>query len=155
SEGRMTGTTTTSDVASLRGDRHPGLDPGAPIFVWGIWALMVSAALTYIAWYGSDVPYWDEWILVPALTGRQPLTLEFLWAQHNEHRIPLPKLLLVTFARLSHHNFRTGMVANVIILGLTAAAMIRAARKLRGRTSFSDAFFPMAMLHWGHYDNFV
>src|SRR5260370_24327343 len=47
------------------------------------------------------------------------------------------------------------MVFNVFTLGLVAAAMILPARRLRGRTSYSDALFPLALLSLGQYNNLL
>ena len=41
------------------------------------------------------------------------------------------------------------MYLNVLGLGALAIAMIRIAERLRGRMSYSDAFFPLALLHLG------
>ncbi len=126
----------------------------ARIFVWAIWGLLVSAAFSFVARNGSSVPYWDEWSLVPAVAGQQPLTFEFLWAQHNEHRIPLPKLILVGLTRLCRADFRAGLLAIVAAQSALAAVLILAVTKLRGRTIYADAFFPLALLHMGHHANF-
>jgi hypothetical protein len=129
-------------------------EPGARLFVWAFWAVLLSAAFSFVVRNGSSVPYWDEWVLVPALTGHQPLTLEYLWAQHNEHRIPVPRLILVGLARLFHVDLRAGLILNVLVQGLVAAALVLAARKLRGRTIYADAFIPLALLNLGHHANF-
>jgi hypothetical protein len=55
--------------------------------VWGIWAVMTIAALAFVWRFGNDVPFWDEWNMVNALTGAQPITIKWLWALHNGHRI--------------------------------------------------------------------
>ena len=138
------------------GTATPGADtPGARPFVWAIWAVMTALALRFVALYGVDVPFWDGWSYVGYWTGQIPLSLEFLWAFHNEHRIPLPKLLLVGLAHLTHCDFRSGMVFSVVALSALSAALIRAVRRLRGGATFyTDAFFPLLLLHWGHYQTF-
>lgn len=123
---------------------------GAAGFVWASWALAVSAALGLVLVFGSNVPYWDDWDMVPVLTGEQPVTLSYLWSQHNEHRLLLPRLALLGLLRLTGWDFRSGMVANVLLLGLLALGMIATARRVRGRMIYGDAFFPVVLLHWGH-----
>jgi hypothetical protein len=126
---------------------HLGPDRYAPVFVWGIWALTLAAALTFVATYSSNVPFWsDEWIYVPVLTGNEPATPAWLWAWHNEHRIPLPKLIWWAAFRLTH-DFRAVPVFSVLALGALSFVMIRAARSLRGCTSYADAFFPFVLLN--------
>src|SRR6516162_8487433 len=69
-------------------------DRGAPIFVWTVWGAMVLVTLTFVRTYGTNVPQSDEWCIVPYLTGAKTIDGAWLWDQHNEHRIPLPKLIL-------------------------------------------------------------
>ena len=128
---------------------------GAPLFVWGVWAIMVLAALSFVVKYGSNLPMGDEWIYVPYMTGEEPVTAELLWAQHNEHRIPLPKILSLVLHRLTHCDYRAGMVLNVIALGALAFAMIRVTTKLRGSMSYTDAFLPLVLLQLGQTDNLL
>ena len=52
--------------------------------------------------------------------GREPV-LPWLWAQHNEHRLPLPRAVFLTMFRVTH-DFRTGMNLQVAML----SALIRA-----------------------------
>ena len=128
---------------------------GAGLFVWGTWALLLAGVLVYIRVFSTNVPYYDEYSMVGPLTGDQPLTLSYLWSQHNEHRIPLPRLLYLGVTRLAHGDFRAGMYANALLLAFLAAGMIRAARRLRGGTTYADAFFPLALLHIGHADSLL
>jgi hypothetical protein len=113
------------------------------------WLVMISAAVVLVVRYGVDVPLWDDFALVPVLTGEKPLTVGWLWAQHNESRIALSKLVLLGAYRLSGFDFRAGMFLNVVALGVLAYSLIRVARELRGASSYSDAFFPIVLLNWG------
>ncbi|MEJ7636691.1 MAG: hypothetical protein WKF75_01575 [Singulisphaera sp.] len=103
----------------------------------------------------ANVPFWDDWNLVPLLTGHRRISAAWLWELHNEHRIPLPKLALLASYKLSGNDFRSGMFFNVLALGVLAAVMILAARGLRGRVSCTDAFFPVILLHVGQYENYL
>jgi len=126
----------------------------ASVFVWSGWALMFLAAMAFVAVYGRNAPFWDDWeILVPALAGKQPITAAWLWGTYHEHRLPLPKLILLGLAKLTDCDFRAGMFFNACALGLLAGVMILAAKKLRGWTSYTDAVFPLILLHWGHWAN--
>ncbi len=126
-----------------------------PIVVWGTLAVMLAIALACIARYGRNVPLAEDWLLVPPLTGHEPNLASWLWAQNNEHRLPLPRLILLALLSLTH-DFRAGMVLNALSLGALAGAMILTARYLRdGETRWSDAFFPLALLHLGDWENLV
>jgi hypothetical protein len=135
-------------------DRKPPGSAGnaAAFFVWCVWALMLSAALAGVGTFCSRVPFWDDWTLVPAVTGDRAISLSWLWEQHNEHRVPLPKLLLVELYRLTGYDFRAGVFVNVLALAGLAALLIRTTQLVRGRPEFSDAFFPLVLLHWGQYE---
>lgn len=125
------------------------------MFVWGTWAAMVLIALACIARYGRNIPLAEDWLMVPPMTGHEPNLASWLWAQNNEHRSPLPRLVLLGVLALTH-DFRAGMVLNVVSLAALAAGMILTARYLRdGETRASDAFFPIALLHLGDWENLV
>ncbi|HEY2895949.1 MAG TPA: hypothetical protein VGJ12_02345, partial [Gemmatimonadaceae bacterium] len=127
----------------------------APAFVWAVWALMTLVALACIVRYGRNIPLAEDWLMVPPMTGHEPHLASWLWAQNNEHRLPLPRLILLGVLSATH-DFRAGMVLNVLSLAALAAAMILTARWLRnGVTRASDAFFPLALLHLGDWENLV
>jgi hypothetical protein len=150
-----------SDVDSSNSEAGPGGSAPARteavkrVFVYVAWSVMMLGALFFVYTYSTNVPYQDYWELVPVITGNQAVTLSWLWEAHNEHRIPLPKLILLALHWLTKDDFRAGMVANVILLGAIALGMIQAARSARGRTSYADAFFPVVLLHPGHCENLL
>jgi hypothetical protein len=43
----------------------------AALFVWGVWLLMLLAALGFVWRYGSNVPYLDDWDIVPRVEERE------------------------------------------------------------------------------------
>jgi hypothetical protein len=129
---------------------------GAVVFVWSVWALMLLVVLTCIIVYSQNIPLAEDWLLVPPLTGHEPNMTTWLWAQNNEHRIPFPKLLLLLLLKLTGGDFRVGMFFNALGLGALALAMMLVARHIRGgRTIYADAFFPIALLHIGNWENLV
>lgn len=68
--------------------------------------MIACAALT--ARYGYDVPYWDQWWLVPVVAKAfgGDLALADLWLAVNEHRVFFPNLLTVALARLTRWDLR-------------------------------------------------
>jgi hypothetical protein len=109
---------------------------------------MFGAALWFTWFYGSKYPYFDDFGLVLWLSGEFPVTPQWLWEQYNDHRIPLPRLLWVLLYRLFGGDFRAGMVFNVLLIGALTFAWLRAAKRIRGRPSYGDAFFPVLLLAW-------
>src|SRR5262249_21550422 len=83
------------------------------------------------------------------------LTVASMWEPYREHRIPLAKLVYVSGLKLTAGSYRTGMVLNVLIMSTMALALLLTARTLRGRTSYADAFFPLALLNWGYVANIL
>lgn len=128
---------------------------GASWFVWVAWALLLLLDLVFVGKYASKLPYRDDWDLVPVLTGAVPMSARYLWDQANEHRAPLSKLVLVILGKLSACDFRMGMFCNVLLLGGLTGAMIMAAKRIRGWTSYADAFFPLLILSLGQWECFL
>lgn len=126
----------------------------APAAVWGALAVMTLVVLGHIARYSVNVPLSEDWNMVPALTGDEPDLWAWVWSQNNEHRLPVARLIYLGLLHLTR-DFRSGMVIDVLLLAALAAGLIGLARRLRGRTAVVDAFFPVALLHLGHWENLL
>jgi hypothetical protein len=124
-----------------------------PLALLAVWALFTFAALAFVAGIGTNAPYADEWDFVPGLFNEEPLG-PWLVRQHNEHRLPLPRLVWYGLFQITH-DFRTGMYFQVVVLSAMALALMRFAARLRGAPHVADAFFPVSLLHIGHWENFV
>ncbi len=145
--------TAVKSSPSAHAPEHSAWETAA--FVWGIWGFLLAVALVFVFQYAENAPFIDDWAVVPYITGARPVTLGYLWEQHNEHRIPLPKLLLVVLSLFSEGYFRVGPYVNVLLLAGLALGMLRVVRRLRGRLSYTDAFFPLVVLSIGHYENLL
>lgn len=130
-------------------------EPGAGVFTLGLWTVLFAAALAFVVAYGPSFPRWDDFAMIPVLTGSQRVDLGWLWSQHNEHRIPLPRLVLLGLLRLSGWDFRAGMVFNVTALAALALLSAVVARRRRGAWRATDAFFPLVLLNLGHHANLL
>ncbi len=74
--------------------------------------------------FAVDVPFLDQWELVPLLDKwyRGSLSFRDLWAQHNEHRILFPRMIMLTLAWVSHWNTYLELETNVVFaVGIFAA----------------------------------
>ncbi|MBL8863798.1 MAG: glycosyltransferase [Planctomycetes bacterium] len=125
-----------------------------PLLVWGTWLGLVTGAVVFIATYGSQIPFLDDLEILRLWMPTPERSLHGLWALHNEHRIPIPRLIQAGLLELTW-DIRSGMYAQVVIHGAVSAAMILVARRLRGRTSWTDAFFPLIWLHIGNSNNLL
>ncbi|HEX6835612.1 MAG TPA: hypothetical protein VF334_03515, partial [Polyangia bacterium] len=89
--------------------------------------LLFAALAAYtVARSALRFPFADDFDLA---VGQWPPSAAWLWAQHNEHRLPLPKLLVAWCAR--HGDFRVGPWLSLALL--TAACAWLVARLGRDR----------------------
>jgi hypothetical protein len=118
-------------------------------FVWGAWAALALAGVWFVYTFGSEVPWADDWPFhVSQVSGAQAVTGRWLLLdRYGEYPTPSSKLLLVALCRLV--GFHGELYVNVVALAVLAAALVLAARRLRGTTRYADAFFPLALLHFG------
>jgi hypothetical protein len=120
-----------------------------------IWLAMTLAGLWLVSRYGLKMPVADEWAWLGQVTGDQPVTWSWLWSQHHEHRMVLPRLIYLGLGKLSGFDFRTGAYFNIVVLSGLSLLIMSVARSRRGAPSWCDAVFPLALLQWGSYVNLV
>lgn len=125
------------------------------LVVSACWAVMTLQAFVYVGKYGSNVPYWDDWLLVPGLVESGWPSWYWFWEQDNEHRMPLVRLALLGLIRLSGFDFRVPMFCSVVVLAVLAFSALRAAARLRGEPAMTDVVFPLLLLHAGHGENLL
>jgi hypothetical protein len=122
-------------------------DRAALILCWSVWGALTVALFLYIRQYSRNVPYMDDFWMVPVMTGTEPVTLQWAWAQHNEHRTLISRLIMVGLTRYIANDFRMARYANVALLSIMAAAMLLLARKLRGSARATDVVLPLSILN--------
>jgi hypothetical protein len=130
-------------------------EPGASIFVWGGWALITVLTVIFVVLYGPNLPIWDDLDVVEVIAARRPLTITWLWSLHNEHRVPLPRLILLALYRLSGNDFRAGMFFNVAVLAIVAAAAIAVAAGRRGGSRTYDLLLPIILMNPSNATNLL
>lgn len=129
-------------------------EPGSSAFAWGLWAALTAGAGAFVWQFGPNLPIWDDFAVVDFALGRRRVTLGWLWSLHNEHRIPLPKLLLLLLDR-GVHDFRAGMALSVAALaGLSAGALAMAGRRAGGARVY-DGLLPLVLLNLSHHANLL
>jgi len=79
-----------------------------------------------IARRGVDLPFYDQWDLVPRLqelaSGHWSWTA--LWLQHNEHRILVPQALMLLLARATAWSVCWELAVNLAVAGALFAALL-------------------------------
>jgi len=75
-----------------------------------------------VAHYGVNTPAWDEWDMVPLFQKADHHNLGFsdLWAQHNEHRILFPNIVLLLNAYITHWNIKAEALIGFVFSSVTA-----------------------------------
>jgi hypothetical protein len=98
-------------------DKMPRLVRLRELFPYIIAALPPLYLISVILTNTIDVPFADQWALIPLLerSYRGTLSIRDLWAQHNEHRLLFPRLIMLGLARLSGWNTHAEMLGNVVL----------------------------------------
>ena len=112
------------------------------ILVWAVWGAMTLAAILYIRHYTRNIPFADDFALIPMMTGHEPVSLRWAWSQHNEHRPVLSRLILAGLSRYVKNDFRSGRYFNAGLVAMAAASMLLLARRLRGPPSSRMPYCP-------------
>jgi hypothetical protein len=101
----------------------------AKAWLWIAAALPAIVPLLLIFNYGVDFPILDEW--APDLAGlyikahQHHLTFAALVAQHNEHRIFIPRLMLLAINSLTSFNTIWEMILAWVIISITSVGILR------------------------------
>lgn len=88
-----------------------------------VFLLVLPAILgaIYVKIFGVNVVFWDQWELVPLIEKLYSgnLTFDQLFAQHNEHRLFFPRIIMLILAHITRYNTITEMYLSWIITLLT------------------------------------
>lgn len=109
----------------------------------------------YVVKNVSRVPIHDEYSSVLYLFSEPPVPIERYWEQHNEHRIPLPRILYLAAVRVAGNDFRAPPILNVLLLVGAVAFFLHAIKKLRGELVLADAALPLGLLTIGQHGNLL
>jgi len=118
---------------------HPwGSVPPVPFVSRHACKILALAPLVLLIWavwqYAVNVPFSDQWEFVPLLdkTYHGGLTFHDLWAQHNEHRLLFPEIIMLALACLTHWDIRYELALNLLLaLGIFAVLVHQV--KITGR----------------------
>jgi hypothetical protein len=122
------------------------------VFAVGAWVVMVGLLVRQLVLYCTEVPVLDDWLMIWRLRPDVEWDWRYLWVYHNEHRMPLAKAAYL-WGFFATHDLRAGAWMTCAMMGAAALACIFAARRVRGRSSFADAFFPFLWLNGGQSEN--
>lgn len=125
---------------------------GGPLrlLAWALVILPAAILLAYVALYAVNGPDWDHLPFAEIFDrwNRGQFTLEYLFRQHNEHRIAAVRLVVLALGSLTRWNNRPEVVAHWALMCATSVILFRAFRRdagLGGAWALI-AFAPMAWL---------
>jgi hypothetical protein len=102
-------------------------------WIWFALAMLPAIIpLALILTYGVNVPFWDDWM--PDIVGiyikahHHQLTFADLAAQHNEHRILVPRIIYLVLGSITNGNMVAPMLANWVAVVITAADLLLLSR---------------------------
>lgn len=124
--------------------------------------LVILAVFFYIDIdQGFRYPWSDELDFIPILTGSTPITWKWLWAQHNEHRIVIPKLVYFLSFK-AWPDFRLPILICIVLMGYCSFVMMSITQRIRGFNPLLQLCFPMLLLNmtlgyhgWGFHVQFT
>jgi hypothetical protein len=116
---------------------------------------LAAFAIWFSYTYASPLPYGDEYELVEVLVGERPCDFAYLFSRHNEHRLPVPRLVMHRLLPLYGYNFRllAATVPAIISVGLLSYFV---SLRLSGRAiAWTDNAYAALLLNPGHAENFL
>ena len=104
----------------------------------------------------SPLPYWDQW--GDLITGRH-VTLTWLFSQHNEHRLAVPRLVFWADKVLAHETNALDLAVGLAIQGVLAWQLIGLARQIglarRSETLLATALITAVLFSAIQWENFT
>lgn len=123
-------------------------------FVIGVWFTLTVMALGFVTMYGNRTPRWEDWFLVPPMTGAQRVNPAWLWENVQGHRIPIFKIVLLTCYSIYGFNSKPILYLNVLLFSALSLGLLWTIRKVRGHSCQADAFLPIILLNLGQTEAF-
>ena len=107
---------------------HPKAKPPRWSSFFAIVAIPALILGALIWKFGVDVPYYDHWLAMAPMFKKWSegtLGISDFFAQNNEHRLPVPRLVFLPLGLLTKWNTRAEMFATWTVLILLAASVWR------------------------------
>ena len=100
---------------------------------YGHW-LTLLPVIVCVLYYHLDVPYHDQWDLLPLLDAyyQGTLTLNDLLKPHNGHILLLPKIIMLLLAISTHWNTFAEVLCSLLLGAINFALFLTFAKQLAG-----------------------
>lgn len=106
-------------------------------------------ALLFITVFGVNVVNYDQYEFIPLLDKlyNGTLSAEDLYSQHNEHRIVVPRLVMLGLASLTHYNTMAEMYFSwIVAASILGLIFVLFRKQMAGSALLLPAFVPVAWL---------
>ena len=102
------------------------------LFLLGV--LPAAVLLADIHSFAVNVPFMDDWQFVPLLEKANEGTLSFqdLWAPHDEHRLLLPRLIIIVSMFASGGDYRVQSFITFAVVAMISACLLWLMTRLNG-----------------------
>ena len=99
--------------------------------------LPAMALLADIHRFAVNVPFMDDWQFVPLLERAMNGTLTFkeLWAPHDEHRLLLPRLIIIASMFATHGDYRVQCFITFAVVAIISVCLLWLMVRLSGYKS--------------------
>ncbi len=100
------------------------------ILLVGIITVTLSAYLVIVSY--TNLPHWDEWSQIDFAANRKAQsTLDWLWSQHNQHRLVISRLFLLADLRWFHAT-QVFLLASIFIIQLVHLLLLSWSMRVLG-----------------------
>ncbi len=98
-------------------DQESSLKIHSFAWVWLLSLLPFAALAVMFLLFSHNTPWMDQWEFVPFLQKFHDGALRpaDFWAQHNEHRIVFPRIIMLSLAQCSHWNIYAELAVNFLL----------------------------------------
>lgn len=117
--------------------------------------LLAVFALWFSYFHASPLPYGDEYEMVEVLVGERPADWSYFWSRHNEHRLPVPRLVMHTLLPIYRYDFRLLATTVPAILTIGLLSYLFCVSRSGRRLEWSDNAYAVLLLNPGHVENFL
>ncbi|MBI2602720.1 MAG: hypothetical protein HYW48_06670 [Deltaproteobacteria bacterium] len=100
--------------------------------LYGIAWLLMAIQFVNIVTFSVNVPAGDEWEPLRSTIFQSPLSLDWLFALHNEHRIPLTKLITWMMFKFFDWNVSLQIALNYVLYVLLASTSVLSLQRFTG-----------------------
>ena len=120
----------------------------------------IVLTLIYIQHYGVNVPFEDQWSFLEFMEKwyTHTATLPDLFAQHNEHRIVFPRLIMLGLARATRYNTLAEMYFSWLCMCVSSLVIFLMYRRTVGISDLTMVqFIPFVWLlfSWRQVENWL